>query len=174
VSVSREELDQSLFEYEQFKKNTFKPKLKKDLKNTKQLQVNNSILNKFLSSGLLGSIEASLTEKREENFDLNLIQNEFMGLKKENSVNLNISEMKSRFKAELAARLNKELIGKKDTTTNEVFDLKEMYKWKKVDEKAKKPTTQPKTVPISLDKHWIAYAHYYNYYYKAYLKNALK
>ena len=176
MSVTREELDQSLFEYEQFKKNAFKPKLKKDLnKITSRLQVNSSILNELLSADLLSSIEESLVEKKKENFDLNLIQNEFIILKNQNSAKLNILEMKLKFKAELAAQTNKETPGKKDKISKEVFDLKEMYKWKKVDEKIKKPTAEPKTAgsEMSLDQQWIAYAHYYNYYFKAFLKNAL-
>jgi superfamily II DNA/RNA helicase len=169
VEISKEELDRSLFEYEQFKNSSIKfnriiKNNDMDLGKKSLIRLNNPILNEIIEPNLMENTENYFLNRTNfnEKIDLNTIQNNFIGLKNQNKFKSNdILNLKLKFKNDLESKINKEAIHKSEIK-NEIINLNEMYKWKQATKKETKKIT-------AIEDQSYLYAYYYNYYFKNYL-----
>ncbi len=182
VNLSKEELDMSLFEYEQLK-NT-KPNLtsklygsattNKENKHSKLELTNSVTLNKLIQvSDLYRNIENNCEETSLKDTDIEKVQREFCGLANENCLVVDrnyVIEMRLRLKAEQKERLEaKYLVDTKET----VVEFGELYKWTSV-VKEQKQTKKRVAIKKSASDEGFIYAYYYNYYYQHFLDQLIK
>lgn len=151
VVISKEELDDSLFEYEQYKnskryftsqKNSSSelepPPPKKAFKQTTS-QIKDSISN----LNLIDELEMSIAEYRQsrinkKSVDLNQIQNRYRNILNENNHSINVeqvADMRLRFKNEFALKAKQNVTKSarsKEKSLNEPISLNSLYKWEVV------------------------------------------
>lgn len=186
VTLSKEELDRSLFEYELFK-NSSKELKKKDTRNDSIIiSTDSKRLNEISKSNIFRDIEDSFNSFIQdnencqiENLDINKIQNEYKKLSNGNISQITIEqfdENRSILHRDIEQTTKKNDTNEEQLEKTKVYDLKELYKWETVSGKltADKVTSKEDTTYVeSKEKETYRdhiYAFYYQYYFK-YLSN---
>lgn len=168
VDVSREELDKSLFDYEQFKNKNIKTRKVYDfnLENISPASELSPILSSLCK---FETIEQDFKDNLIKTIPLETVQNSYIKLQNETKLNFNQNEIKNlklKFKNDYEAKFNSTTTSLKDEKIENV-NLAEMYKWEQV-EKPIEPKKKTKQKPLSLSDQSLIYSHYYNYYFKYY------
>lgn len=175
VKLSKEELDFSLFEYEQVKHSKYK--IYGSNKDKKTIQLTNSVaLNELISSDFYQNIEKNCKANRNDN-NFEEVQYVLNSLVERNCTTVKINhviDMRLKLRTELKAKL-KQLKANDSTEKNALVDLNELYKWMPV---VKESITE-KTIQCSAKKiesksllknENLIYTYYYNYYYQQFFK----
>ncbi len=203
VDLSKEELDQSLFEYEQFKASKTKPNKRENLMLPKfsVFELTNSKrLNSLVETDILENLERSLEAFKKDNYidseadgGIISVQEEYKKLALNNGLNLSkarIQDLASKFRKTV-----EDWLTDKSRSSNNEFgknefkatDLKDLYKWKPVtepvvnvddsiDENQDKDYFNDFSVEsgaVEQNEKILNYAFYYEYYYKNLLKQFL-
>jgi len=160
VVISKEELDNSLFEYEQYKNSKryfssqkhslseLEPPPPKKANKQSTSEIKDSIDN----LNLIDKLEMSLAEFRQnkikKSVDLNKIQNRYRNILNENSLNINVeqvAEMRLKFINEFALKAQKNTSVKfKEKSSNEPINLNTLYKWEVVGGEKREESEQSK------------------------------
>jgi len=185
VQLSKEELDQSLFEYEQFRNARTKP-TKHENQSKPQFLVaqltNSKRLNALVSTNILENLEKSLSMFTERTGTENSrVQEEYRQLALGNCLNMSearVEELSTKFQQALKGMLIDDRVGS-DTPEfgyNDVkpTNLSDMYRWEPVTESVVDDLldNQGNAVACENEKE-LTYAFYYEYYYKSLLKQFL-
>lgn len=180
VKLSKEELDLSLFEYEQMKHSKYnETKIFGSIKEKKTIQLtNSSALNKLISSDFYQNIEKNFKANRNDN-NFEEVQHVLNSLVERNCTTVKINyvmDMRLKLRTELKTKLN-QLKANDSTEKSALVDLNELYKWMPVEKESITEKTvkysakkiESKSLLINDDENLI-YTYYYNYYYQKFFK----
>ena len=180
VTLSKEKLDQSLFEYEFFKNCSEKNKNTKT-KDFTNITTDSNRLNQLLDSSLFQDIKNNfnmfIQGGKTENIHVDHIQDEYNELTDKMSFKIT-RDMIAENQTILHEGIEKCLISEcneKYIEISEVYDLKELYKWNTVSEKITEETKVNK-VDLQAEQSTFrdkVYTYYYQYYFESIL-NQLK